>query len=106
MLLFFRHLIEESNGYYGVTTHTSSEWKHIVMVYLGTGTGIIVYQDGIHVGTDTVKTNRGFRSMADGRVFVGLRVTGDYQRYASAYVDEIKMYNEQFSEEEIYKMLL
>ena len=77
-----------------------------VMVYHGTGSGITVYQDGIKVGTSTVKVSTGSKPNGNGRVFIGRRDLGSRlgARYASTYVDEIKMYNNQLSEDEICKM--
>ena len=75
------------------------------MVYHGTGSGITVYQDGIRVGTSTVKVSTGSKPSGNGHVFIGRRDLGKLgARYASTYVDEIKMYNDQLSEEEICKM--
>ena len=75
------------------------------MVYHGTGSGITVYQDGIRVGTSTVKGSDSVsKPRGDGRVFIGKRVTTGDQRYTSVLVDEVKMYNSQLSEDEICKL--
>ena len=75
------------------------------MVYHGTGSGITVYQDGIRVGTSTVKESGSVsKPRGDGRVFIGKRVTAGNQRYTSVLVDEVKMYNRQLSEDEICKL--
>ena len=67
--------------------------------------GIIVYHDGIEVGRD----KRGSPGTGTGGMVTcslgGGKIGGSVgPRYASVYVDEIKMYNRQLSEEEICKM--
>ena len=42
--------------------------------------------------------------LGNGRVEIGRRVLTSNARYASTYVDEIKMYNRQLSESEIQNM--
>ena len=75
------------------------------MVYHGTGSGITVYQDGIRVVRSTAKQGGGSMPSGDGHVFIGRRNLGSQGvRYASTYVDELKMYNRQLSEAEICKM--
>ena len=74
------------------------------MVYHGAGQGLTAYQDGIEVGTDTVKTYFGSKRNGDGDVVIGRWLLPASSRYASVYVDELKMYNMQLSEEEICKM--
>lgn len=74
------------------------------MVYHGTGSGITVYQDGIRVGTSTVKMSGGSKPSGDGNVYIGRRITHAGSSYASVYVDEVKMYNRQLSEDEICKL--
>ena len=74
------------------------------MVYHGTGSGISVYQDGISVGTDTVKEGGGHKPSGDGHVVIGRRVTEGGTFYVSVYVDEVRMYNRQLSEDEICKL--
>ena len=76
------------------------------MVYHGAGQGITANQDGIEVGTDTVKANYGLKWNGDGHLIIGRWLLGGSfgTRDASAYVDELEMYNKQLSEEEICKM--
>ena len=104
--LYFRYIIDETVGYYIVgMIPKSSGWVHSVMVYHGTGSGITVYQDGIRVGTSTVKMDGStVKRSGDGRVFIGKRVATGSQRYTSVLVDEVKMYNRQLSEDEICKL--
>ena len=73
------------------------------MVYHGTGQGISVYHDGSKIGTDTDKTSVSTIG-GSGRVEIGRRVLPGGTYYASTYVDEIKMYNRQLSENEIQDM--
>ena len=52
-----------------------------------------------------VKQGGGSMPSGDGHVFIGRRNLGSQGvKYASTYVDELKMYNKQLSEEEICKM--
>ena len=104
--LYFRYIIDETIGYYVVEIPKFSGWVHGVMVYHGTGSGISVYQDGIRVGTSTVKVGGSSdpKTSGDGRVLIGKRVTTGNQRYTSVLVDEVKMYNRQLSEDEICKL--
>ena len=69
------------------------------MVYHGVGQGITGYVDGSQIGTDSEITPSP-KERGTGWVVIGWR--GVYgRRYASAFLDEIKMYNRQFSQEEI-----
>ena len=58
--------------------------------------------DGIEVGRDKTREPRN-RNGGNGHMLIGRRKIGGSvgPRYASVYVDEIKMYNRQLSEEEI-----
>ena len=74
------------------------------MVYHGVGMGIPAYQDGLNIGTTTGKTSLSPKPRGGGRVEIGRRVLHSGPFYASAYVDEVKMYNRQLSESEIQNM--
>ena len=73
------------------------------MVYHGVEQGITAYMDGILVGTDTSR-NPFDRPSGNGEVVIGRRVGWFETFYASAFVDEIKMYNRQLSQEKIANM--
>ena len=73
------------------------------MVYLGVEQGITVYHDGSQVGTDTSR-EAATRISGNGEVVIGRRAGLYNTLYASAYVDEIKLYNRQLSEDEITNM--
>ena len=92
---FQAYIIDEADGFYVATISMSNEWTHIVMVYVGTGSGIIVYHDGIEVGRDTHKETYATISSGSGRLFIDMSIT---------FVDEVKMYNRQLSVQEICKM--
>ena len=77
------------------------------MVYHGVEQGITAYQDGSLVDSDTSRT--AFAQISEhisgnGEVVIGRRVGFRNTLYASAFVDEIKMYNRQLSQEEITNM--
>ena len=76
---------------------------HAVMVYHGVEQGITAYQDGSLVGTDMSRSQFS-RPGGNGEVLIGRRVSMSGTFYASAYLDEIKLYNRQLSEEEIANM--
>ena len=95
-----RYAIDQPNGNYVVETTKPTGWVHAVMVYHGVEQGITAYQDGIKVGTDTSR-NPFSRPSGNGEVVIGRRFGA---LYASAFVDEIKMYNRQLSQEEIATM--
>ena len=99
----FRYAIDQPNGNYVVETAKPTGWVHAVMVYHGVEKGITAYQDGIKVGTDTSR-NPFSRPSGNGEVVIGRRVGLSDTFYASAYVDEIKMYNRQLSQEELANM--
>ena len=73
-----------------------TEWS----IYHGVEQGITAYQDGSLLGTDTSRWTA-TRISGNGEVVIGKR---DGAKYASAFVDEIKMYNRQLSQEEIANM--
>ena len=86
----FRYAIDQPNGNYVVETAKPTGWVHAVLAY----------QDGIKVGTDTSR-NPFSRLSGNGEVVIGRRFGA---LYASAFVDEIKMYNRQLSQKEIATM--
>ena len=96
-------VIDQTNGWYAVRTPKPSGWVHVAMVYHGVGQGITGYVDGSQIGYDT-QIYAGGTGVGTGQVVIGRRVFGWGPRYASAYVDELKMYNRQLSQEEIAKM--
>ena len=101
----FRFAIDETNGFYLIKIPISSDWIHVVMVYHGVGMDITAYHDGTEVGSLTEKQSGNMKSSGNGNVFIGRRIgTNIGPRYASVYVDELKMYNSQLSEGEICKM--
>ena len=73
------------------------------MVYHGLGQGMTVYHDGTEVGSDT---SRASASMATGNgdLFIGRRLGNSGSHYASVYVDGLKLYNRQLSDDEIAQM--
>ena len=81
----------------------TSGWVHGVMVYHGVGAGITVYQDGSQIGTDTSKVVS-YKPTGNGDVVIGKRNGGQENRYTSASVDEIRLYNRQLTQKEITNM--
>ena len=99
----FRYAISEADGYFLLETNVSSSLIHGVMVYHGAGQGITAYHDGSKIGTDTDRISKNHMG-GNGNVEIGRRVIPAGSYYASAYVDEIKMYNRQLSDSEIQSM--
>ena len=89
--------IDQTDGWYVVNTPKPTGWTHVAMVYHGVGQGITGYVDGREIGTDTEITPGPKERGTGWREIYG-------RRYASAFVDEIKMYNRQLSQEEIANM--
>ena len=100
MLEFFRYALEQTNGAYVVGTTKPTGWVHSVMVYHGVEQGITAYQDGSLIVSDTSRVPAS-RISGNGEMVIGRRIG---TKYASAYVDEIKMYNRQLSQDEIANM--
>ena len=95
-------MIGETDGFYLMHADTFSKWVHAVVVYHGVEQGMTVYFDGNKLATVTAKV-RVPTATGNGTVFIGK----DHYleaRYATASVDEIKMYNRQLSQEEISNM--
>ena len=77
----------------------------MAMVYHGVGQGITGYVDGREIGTDTEITLGGStKERGTGQVVIGRRILQSGTKYVSTFVDEIKLYNRQLSEEEICKL--
>ena len=75
-------------------------WVHAVLAYHGVNQGITAYQDGREIG-NTMTRQSVDRIAGNGEVVIGRRLGS---QYASAFVDEIKMYNRQLSQEEVTNM--
>ena len=94
--------IDEVGGYFHVWADATTAWVHSVMVYHGFGVGITGYLDGRKIGTDTEKQAKS-RKTGSGNLVIGKRnLIGEH--YATASVDEIKMYNQQLTQQEICAM--
>ena len=85
---------------YHIEGTTPTGWVHAVLVYHGDGLGFTAYEDGTKIGADPNKTIVGLKPNGGGAVFIGQI---DYH-FASATVDEVKLYNRQLSQEEICDM--
>ena len=99
----FSYAIDQTNGPYVIDVTKPTCWVHSVLVYHGVDQGITVYHDGSQVGTDTSR-EAATRISGDGEVAIGRRAGLYNTLYASALVDEIKMYNRQLSQKEITNM--
>ena len=102
--MFDSYSIREVDGYFYVRAGTTTGWVHGVMVYHGVGQGITVYQDGRKIETDAVKTVEASRPTGSGNLVIGKRNPHGVDRYATASVDEIKMYNRQLTQQEFCEM--
>ena len=71
-----------------------------MLVYHGVGGGIAVYHDGNRIKSDTTRAGAP-KPSGDGIVVVGVRVVDSLPKYASVFVDEVKFYNHQLTEEEM-----
>ena len=73
------------------------------MVYHGVGQGFTIYEDGTRIRADQDKTNV-MIPRGNGLVSIGKRYAQGQHKYATASVDEIKMYNRQLTQQEICDM--
>ena len=79
-----------------------SGWFHVVVNFLGPndGEGIRVYKDGADVGNETTIYSKTY-TQGDGRLVVGRYYTDQDLHYAGAQVDELILFNQALSPEEI-----
>ena len=83
-----------------------SGWIHLVINFIGPaeGEGIRIYQDGVQVANDTTKSYGTCQHPAcrpDGRIVVGRQYTKMDLGFCSFQVDELALFNEILSLEEI-----
>ena len=88
--LFFRYFLHSHDANYFASATIPSGWTHLVLNYIGSGSGegIRVFYNGGQVASDT--TSWGYiRHAPNGRIVIG-RVYTDYSiYYSSVQVDEL-----------------
>ena len=100
-----------ADGFFRITVDKPFPvWTHVVLNLIGPndGQGIQVYLDGVHTGTDTVKSPvTGYTlKLGDGKVVMGRRYTGDDRDYASVEIDELVFFNSNIDTAEIQMLTL
>ena len=81
-------------------------WFHIVVNFIGPSVtqGFRVYNDGVQVGGNS-RVERGLiHAEGDGRIMFGRFYTDVNERYASAHMDELLLFNQVLTEAEISKL--
>ena len=99
-----RYCVHLPNNYITATISTvPPTWYHLVFNYIGTtnAEGVVIYHDGVHVGSSTEKTSyaRNTRPgvVVIGRYFVQLLEEG----FASVVVDELLFFNRIITTDEV-----
>ena len=99
----FRYNIDQPSGGLTIVTSLPTGWVHAVLIYHGEVEGTTLYHDKAKVGSQTSlfaqPMNKG-----TGIVFIGRRIDWSRSLYSSVYVDELKMYNRQLSQDDISRM--
>ena len=103
LLICVPGLCSVTPGGFGYTSHNSPQgWYHIILYYLGSnhGEGIRLYQDGAEVAS---VANLGSETYGagDGRIVVGRSITNLDQFYGNIQVDELLLFNQALTPEEI-----
>ena len=94
------------SGEFSATAIKPSGWFHVVINYIGPneGEGIRIYHDGVQVSNKTTKSQGLCHTTAcrpDGRIVVGRLKIREESNYCSLHIDELTLFNEALSEEEI-----
>ena len=84
----------------------SNEWVHSVINLVDSNNGqeIRIYHDGNLIRSKTLTGLLDLPVDVNGRIVIGRAFTDLNQYYASVYVDEILLYNEGLTEDEITKL--
>ena len=108
LLSFFRIRVDDKSGIFQVNTNQSTEWTHLVLVYVGPnkGQGIRV---AINVNTiikDKMSDDSSTQS-GNGHATIGTQVTNENPElfYASVKVDELTFWNRTLSLIEVMTIL-
>ena len=100
----FRYNIDQPSGGLTIVTNLPTGWVHAVLIYHGEVEGTTLYHDKAKVGSQTSLLFAQPMNEGTGIVFIGRRIDWSRSVYSSVYVDELKMYNRQLSQEEITDM--
>ena len=93
------------DGWFQVYSSEPSGWTHIVLNFIGpdNGQGIRIYYDGEQTGSDNTKNVHAFQS-GDSRVVVGRQFIDEDDHYASVDVDELILFNQALTDQNILDM--
>ena len=99
---FFRYFFHGHAANYFASATIPSGWTHIVLNYIGSGSGegIRVFYNGIQVASDTTSYGK-IRHCPNGRIVIGRVYTDHSSYYSSVEVDELAFLNRSLSNEEV-----
>ena len=100
--LFFRYFFHTHDANYFVSAALPSGWTHIVVNYIGSGSGegVRVFYNGQQVGSDT--TSWGYiRHAPNGRIVIGRVYTDHSVYYSSVQIDQLALFNQSLNSTEI-----
>ena len=100
--LFFRYFFHTHDANYFASATLPSGWTHIVLNYIGSGTGegIRVFYNGQQVASDT--TSWGYiRHAPNGKIVIGRVYTDHSVYYSSVQIDHLALFNRALNSTEI-----
>ena len=95
-------MLHSHDANYLAKTSPPSGWIHLVLNYLGSGTGegIRVIYNGTQVASDTSSSGPG-RPAPNGKVVIGRAYTDRSRYYSNVVVDHLSFFNRALTNEEI-----
>ena len=108
-MIFFTNIsvvLQVMDGWFHIVDvgQVSSQWTHVVLNYIGPndGQGIRIYEDGVLTGSDDTKSlGRDPSPQGEGRIVVGREFTHFDDKYASVTLDELLIFNQTLSDQQI-----
>ena len=100
--LFFRYFVHTNAANYFTSARLPSGWTHIVLNYIGSGSGegIRVFYNGHQVASDTT-TWGPLRQAPNGKIVIGRVYTDHNVYYSSIQIDQLALFNQSLSNAEI-----
>ena len=102
ILSFSRYFFHTHDANYFASATLPSGWTHIVLNYIGSGTGegIRVFYNGQQVASDT--TSWGYiRHAPNGKIVIGRVYTDHNVYYSSVHIDDLALFNRALNSTEI-----
>ena len=100
--LFFRYYFHSHDANYFASATIPSGWTHIVLNYIGSGSGkgIRVLYNGQQVASDT-ESGGHIRHAPNGKIVIGRSHTDHNDYYSSVQIDHMGLLNRALSNAEI-----